>query len=499
MLNKTLKNKINYVLLPICFILVVFVSCRKNTDFITSGANFEISQDTLLFDTVFTTIGSATKRVKIYNNESDPILVDIRLKSGEQSMFRMNVDGQPGKVIEEVEIPGKDSIYVFMEVTVDPDQPLSISPYVIEDDLLISQNNSMSSMKLIAWGQNANYISKKGTISALTCDLGTVSFDDEKPYVIYGILVVDSCELIIPAGQSIHIHGGLVTSPDLVYNDGQIIIFPNGKLTVQGSQEEPVVFEGDRLEPDFSDVAGQWVGIRIFPESVGNSIEYAQIQNSIIGVIVDSSAELSIKNSIIKNTTGAGIIGVHSTIDGENLLVHSNGSYNVQLTYGGDYNFDYCTFVSSSTQREALYINNYKCTDLENDPLCVTSFELYRSNSLIRNSILYGPSKDEINIDDHTNKEVPNIMNFDFQNCIVRVDELIESENYPTFFQDCPSCITYMSGDSLFLNEDALDFSLDTMSIAEEKAISIQNIDIDILGNFRDISTPDIGCYEFNN
>jgi hypothetical protein len=479
--------------------LIGIISCRKDDNYLEGNTVIEFSQDTILFDTVFTTIGSATKIVKLFNKESSPILVDVSLGNEKTSVFRMNVNGFQGKDIKDVEIPAKDSIYIFVEVTVNPDEPLSISPFVIEDDILIKQNQNTQNIKLIAWGQNANYLSNKGEIRSLTCGNGSISFDDTKPYVIYGILIIDSCELIISAGRSIHIHGGVVVEPGLVYNDGQIIVFPDGKLTVNGTAENPVIFEGDRLDPDYSNIPGQWVGIRIWKESKDNTLSHVDIRNSIIGVLADSASSVEISNSIIQNTSSSNLIGIHADITVSNSLLHSPGLYNAQLTYGGNYLFDYTTMVNESNQREALYLNNYKCTDLENDPLCQSAVDIKPANISLRNCIVFGPSEDEINFDDYTNGEIEDVLNFDLSNCIVRVNEILGPDGYPNFFDDCKNCITYMDSDTLFRDMSLKDYRLDTMSIAENNAIAIPNITMDLLGYNRDPLTPDIGCYEFEN
>ena len=479
--------------------IVGIIACRKDDNFLEEATIIEFSQDTILFDTVFTTIGSATKIVKLFNNESSPVLLDISINNGSNSVFRMNVNGFQGNDIRDVEIPANDSIYIFVEVTVNPDEPLSLSPFVIEDDILIKQNQKSQNIKLIAWGQNANYISNKGEIRALTCNNGSISFDDTKPYVIYGILIIDSCELIIPEGRSIHVHGGVVVEPGLVYNDGQIIVFPNGKLTVNGTAENPVVFEGDRLDPDYSNIPGQWVGIRLWKESKNNSFHYVDIRNSILGVLADSASSVSISNSIIQNTSSSNIIGVNADMSITNTLLHSPGLYNAQLTYGGNYSFEYTTMVNESNQREALYLNNYRCTDLENDPLCQSSVDIKAANIEIKNSIIFGPSDDEINFDDYTNGEIENILNFDISNSIIRVDELLDPDGYPNFFDNCEDCITFMDSDTLFRDIDLKDYRLDTMSIAERKAIPNTAITTDLLGFMRDPVNPDIGCYEFEN
>ncbi|EJW99407.1 hypothetical protein EVA_12486, partial [gut metagenome] len=77
------------------------------------------STDTLSFDTVFSTIGSATKQFMIYNHNSDPLNIEsIMLASGEATGFRINVDGRKGSNFNNVGILAKDSLYVLVEVTV---------------------------------------------------------------------------------------------------------------------------------------------------------------------------------------------------------------------------------------------------------------------------------------------------------------------------------------------------------------------------------------------
>src|SRR5688572_9253026 len=116
-------------------LVVAFSSCRKDKLLTDSGTQLRFSTDTLTFDTVFTTIGSAVRSFIIYNDENKPVeLSSLRIAGGENSMFRLNVDGVPGKVFTNVRIEAKDSIYVFASVTVDPTS--GVNPFVIEDQIL---------------------------------------------------------------------------------------------------------------------------------------------------------------------------------------------------------------------------------------------------------------------------------------------------------------------------------------------------------------------------
>src|SRR5690606_30374098 len=107
--------------LIICLSVIITTnSCRKDLDFGPSSGNLEFSKDTVYLDTVFTNIGSSTYNLKVYNRSNNDISIpSIRLALGEASEYRLNVDGMPGKAFENVEILAKDSMYVFIETTID--------------------------------------------------------------------------------------------------------------------------------------------------------------------------------------------------------------------------------------------------------------------------------------------------------------------------------------------------------------------------------------------
>ena len=78
----------------------------------------------------------------------------------------------------------------------------------------------------------------------------------------------------------------------------------------------------------------------------------------------------------------------------------------------------------------------------------------------------------------------------------MRVDDLLDDNQFPDFFDHCFDCIELESSDPLFLDQSMLDFRLDTSSIAQDQAIPIPSIQFDIIGELRDMVTPDMGCYE---
>lgn len=483
--------------------LFFFCACNKENTFITdSSAKLEFSLDTLRFDTVFTELGSATRFFKVYNRHKESIkITNISVGKGSNSNFRLNVDGLPGNEASEVIVFPEDSIYVFGEVTVDPDQPISASPFIIHDEVIFETNGNTQTVTLEAWGQNANYIPSrwhKDSIVIIPCGAGgQLIWDDPKPYVVYGIVIIEQCDLIITPGTQVHVHGGITKTEDendelLIYNTGRIFIGPNGSIQANGTLEEPVIIQGDRLEEGFQEADGQWTGIIIGQNSKNNRFTHTTIKNSLLGVWVDSSAELSLKNTQIYNTTGSGVVGLHSSITAENCLFYNNGNRAVQIVYGGNYNFTYCTLASFGVDAPALSLSNGIC----DDPLCQTG-RYDHLNAYFKNSIIYGSRRDEISLSDFSDGAL-GFFNYSFVDCVVRVDELLDEPNgFPDFFDFCDPCVNATSSDALFLSPSDDDYHLDTLSIAEQKAMPIPTILLDLEGEERDTEKPDIGCFEY--
>lgn len=474
-------------------ILFIAESCRR--DEIYEGQDVEIafSVDTLRIDTVFTTIGSATRFFKVYNRRSQPILADFELKNKNNKFFRVNVDGSQGPLVKNVEIAGNDSIYIFVEVTVDPDQPLSVSPFVIEDQIDVSVNGRLFTAYLEAWGQNANYITPsngRGKGFLYSCDFGERIWNDPKPYVIYGILYVDSCKVVMPAGTRVYVHGGIVRDTNTIYNDGLLVFLKNGTLETRGTPEDPVIIQGDRLEKEFENVKSQWVGLLFWQESQNHVLEHTIIKNSIIGLRVDSLAQLSLSGCSIYNTGGPAIIGRHANIYAENCLMYDNSTYGMQLTYGGNYTFNYCTVGSYEGQNESVILTDFYTTD----PLCGPCYRVNDLNASFTNCIFAGTDKDEIGLAKFSKEDGG--FNYQFTNCAVKVNELTDPKNFPNFFDFCENCINLKNNDRVFNNQRKDDYRLDTMSVALGKGISIPTVIKDILGKPRK-PTPDLGCFEF--
>jgi hypothetical protein len=479
-------------------LLPLFLAFCQKEKFTSSPADkLEFSTDTLHFDTVFTQLGSATRYFKIYNHHNKSIRISkLYLENGTNSRFNLNVDGVSSDDLENLEIAPNDSMYVFADVTVNPTD--ISSPFVIEENVVFETNGNVQKVVLEAFGQNANYIPSRfgaGGAVGLSCNGGEIVWDDPKPYVIYGVLVIDSCTLRIAKGTRVYVHGGLGKYVDTAgitqrYNDGFIAFVGQGKLIVDGTIDAPVIFEGDRLESEFDEDPGQWTGLWLQAGTTGHSINHCIVRNSIIGIRVDSAAELTLRNTQIYNTASSGLIGIHAKITADNCLFYSNTGYGIQLEYGGEYDFTYCTVASYGVDGEALRMGNALCLD--------ATCGLFESNKLqahFQNCILFGSRTDQITLFDRMND--PTLFDYQLKNCIVRVKDLIKPTGYPDFPDHCQPCIMADGQDTIFTNISKSNFHLDTLhSIANRFAIPVPGIELDLDGKMRDGTMPDAGCFE---
>ena len=484
----------NYLLHWTVFAIAIhflFVGCFEEKFDSNVSIDIGVSLDTVRFDTVFTTVGSTTKAFVIHNNSDQNVnLSSIKVRGGENSNFRINVDGLPGLEHREIPVLANDSLYVFVEVTVDPDQPLSVSPFIINDYIEIRSGESQKDVLLEAWGQNANYFPSRdasGQLIGLSCGNGNLVWDDPKPYVVYGLLFIDSCHLIIPEGTRIYFHGGLRRNEDLIFNDGGMVFLESGRISALGSAEQPILMASDRLEDSFLDVPGQWAGIRFFRNSRDNSLNFTTIRNSIVGIRMDSSTHAVLDGVTIAHTSNIGVIGIHADLEVTNSLIYDNGPQSVALTYGGDYSFSHTTIANYENQSAALYMDNFNCLNDECSAVDLNPLKAY-----FYNSIIMGSNEDEIDISDVTEGSDAESFQVMFDHTLIRANEVLGELSE----EACSNCLQH-NGEPVFLDQPNDLYSLDTMSVARNQGIPIQNITTDILGVLRKADTPDLGCFEF--
>jgi len=317
-------------LLFIVLISSLIWSCKKD-NFNADGFGFILSEDTLKFDTVFSTAGSVTQFFLIKNESRNTLRINnIQLMGGNTSPFRMNVDGLPGTRFGEIDIEGNDSLYVFVSVNVNPNT--NQLPFIIRDSIQISSNGTVRYQQLEAWGQNARYIRGKYITE-------NTIWDKELPYVILGGVLVDTfATLEIEPGTRIYLNA-----------DAPMII--DGTLIAKGTKKDSIVFQGNRLDEPYRNFPGSWPGIIFRESSKNNLIEYAFIKNAYQGIIADqhktSVPKITVNNTIIDNIFDIGVLGVNSRFVFNNCQITNCGN-NIALIYGGNYSFTHCTVSSIS-------------------------------------------------------------------------------------------------------------------------------------------------------
>ncbi len=423
---------------------------------------------------MFTTIGSSTKTLKVYNRYKQPIIIsNIELAGGKNSKYRLNIDGMPINSTTDYELAAEDSIFIFVEVTIDPNRDEMLE----HDSIIFFTNGNMQDVDLVAFGQDVHLIN--GEV------IETQTWLTDKPYLVYNSVLVDTLHtLTIPAGANIHFH-----------KDSYLGV--KGTLIVEGTLDNEVVFQGDRLEDFYDDWAGQWGGIVLMQGSTNNYINYAIIKNATIGIVVDSpmnedAPTLFISNSYLKNHSKMGIYALQTYIVAINCVIADCGVYNAGLFWGGTYQFFNCTLSNNykwnSRSTPSLVFNNYY-KDENDDKFFKTPLVAFFSNSII-----YGSVKNEFVADAYG---IEGGMSYSFDHCLMKLD----LEHIDTSLAMFNNCVVNETPD--FVSTEEYDYHLDTVSNAVDKAnIEIINENLDYLqydidGNDRLLDgKPDIGAYE---
>jgi hypothetical protein len=489
--------------------LVIFSSCRKDFSTSLSAGKLTFSKDTVYLDTVFTNIGSSTYNLKVYNKSKKAISIPtIKLGKGENSYYRLNVDGTSGKIFENVEILAKDSIYIFIETTIDYTE---ITDPLYTDAIVFESVENVQEVQLVTLVKDAYFLypskSSEGLIETIKTGEDTngenihvngfyltdnTTFTNEKPYVIYGYCAIpENKTLTIQAGAQLHFHS----------NSG-LMVDKNASLIIEGELNNEVLIEGDRLEPQFNNIPGQWGTIWLRAGSKNNYINNTIIKNGSIGILTDSigsnsSPTLTIKNTQIYNNSYYGILGRETSIDGENIVINNSGQASLACTIGGTYNFKHSTFTNfwndSFREFPSVLINNY-FSYFDNNSAIVETRDLIAANFI--NCIIDGSNNIELIID----KVEGSMFNYSFKN------NLIKFNDYNNLYTIVPE---YDFENTSYFNENIFNGNTDFKSTQNNELIignssdAIKKADmhgtlsvpLDILGVQRS-SPGDIGAYE---
>lgn len=454
-------------LLLILSIILLLLACKKDSFITSTDAGVSISADTLHYDTVFTAVGSVTQSFKIINDNNQKLrLSSVKLMGGASSKYKMNVDGVATTEASGIEIEANDSVYVFVQVNVDPNA--NNLPFIIRDSIQVSYNGNNELVQLEAWGQNAHFFRNKEVLVNET-------WTNDLPYVIQGYLYIDINQtLTIEKGCRIYVHA-----------DAPIII--DGSLKVNGGKDtiDRVYFRGDRLDEPYKDFPAAWPGIYFRADSKDNVLNYAVIKNSFQSIAAEGPSangnpKITLNQCVIDNSYDAGIIALNSSITATNCLI-SNCGRNIAIGRGGDYEFTHCTVVSYSNnfiehKAPVLSVSNSDGTNIA--PL----------KAIFRNCIFWGEGgvhEDEVTVAKNSSDHV------EFDHNLWKVKTAPQSIVTGIINNEPPQF------DSINISKNYYDFRLTQQNSPALDSGTNNGITIDLDGNTRPAGTnPDLGCFE---
>ena len=390
-----------------CF-AALLPGCEPKEDLVQTSGRLEFDTDSVLFDTVFTTVRTVTKRLWVYNRNSGAVRTDIALAGTQNATYSLVINGDAGPGKSNVLIRGRDSLQVLVRAVVG-DNGTAARPkdFIVADQLNFLTNGNAQDVKLVAYGQNA-YFHRADIIRIDTI------WPTDKPHVIInspytqgnntfpvGVAVLNGVTLTIPAKARVYCHNGAT-----MQINGTLLVNPGftSSDTVKAGNRNLVRFQGDRLEPQFADVPGQWGGIFFTATSRNNVVRYCDIKNANFGLEVlntdlsTPSPDLRVDNTTIRNISGSnpaytsagslpgGLVNVAGKILATNCLLTNCGEYAV-LGLGGETTLNFCTvanYFQGQAQRQtpSVFFTNALST--------ATGTTKVRLDAKVLNSIIWG-------------------------------------------------------------------------------------------------------------
>ncbi|HOK26474.1 MAG TPA: choice-of-anchor Q domain-containing protein [Bacteroidales bacterium] len=459
-------------LLIITVILALVISsCEKKR--IDGPCELEFSNDTIFFDTVFTSTGSATKELRVKNTGKSRLVIDkIYLAGGSKSPFRLNIDGEPALSRNNIEIYSGDSIFIFVDVIIDP---LNSDLPVLVTDSIIFETEKTFRVILHAFGQDVILLKNNHIIRNETWNL-------QRPYLIYGDILVDTLNtLTIEEGVRI-----------LFHKNSSLTVA--GNIIVNGTVTNPVLFASDRLEKMYEDVPGQWKGIFFSYLSKGNVLNHTIIRNSTFGIrlgepdriVVSETPDIKLNCVNISHSTITDLAVYSGSIEAVNSVFSHAGKYCAYLISGGNYSFIHCTFYNrweyGIRLTPLLLISPHQS---------VPKNDAGEMNLYFLNSVVYGDLSSEIQvITDFSSQPV----NYCFDHCLIRLDTATSS-----FWKRDRFIDNIVNRNPRFIDEVTYDFRPDTLSplinAGNEQVVNTYPNDFRGATRLKD-GLPDIGAFE---
>lgn len=418
-------------------------ACTDNDSFtVSTGARLSFSEDTIRFDTLFSTVPSATQTFWVRNESSDGIrILTARLERNNQSGYRVNVDGTYlDPVGSDFEVRKGDSILVFVEVTTRENR--LEEPQLVEDNLIFTLESGVE--------QRVN--------------LRTYSWDAQKltDLVIRQDTVIESRVPIIVYGQGIRVEQGAtltLRNTEFYFHDGA------GIDALGNVMAEKCLFRGDRLDRMFSylpydRVSGQWRGINLSSSDGYNLFTDCEIRNAVDAVVCDSTT-LYLYNTVVHNSSGEGLSARHSTVVVD-YCQFSNTFGDCLGLFGCEASIQHSTLAQfypfSANRGFALHFVN---TELPMALVCT-------------NTLVTGYA-DDVVLGEVADTTV--VFDYRFADCLLRTPKVEDEERFERIIWETPKDSVQGKQHFRTVDEDNLyyDFALDSISPAFQNGIGRMN------------------------
>ncbi len=373
-----------YVLLWMLAVVAVMaaIGCHRDAVYADEhSVRLEFSEEKVTFDTVFATMGTTTRMVRVYNRTQHDIeLSAVTLKHGRASRFRLNVDGDTSLTARNVELQAGDSLHIFIQANIDPNE--SNAPFLRTDSIMFSNGQVLS---LEAYGRNAIYHRLKPTDTTWYVPIDCAGFRHDRPHVFLDpAAVLEGNTLTLQPGDELYFAAGAM-----------LVVDSLASLVAVGDADEPILFSSVRHDPWYRSLPGQWQTVWFYNFSTGNVMRHCVVENAMGGIRCYPGSKLTVANTVVRNCSDAGIIGQDATIEGDTLLVYDCLS-SLVLIGGGDYRFSRSTLANywnySTRDTTGVIISNYY-------PISATA--LY-ANDMVRarftDCIIYGNRLNEVAI-----------------------------------------------------------------------------------------------------
>ncbi len=389
----------------IAIIAVLLTACTDNDSFTTSSGNrLTFSEDTVRFDTLFSTVPSATQVFWVRNESGDGIRIrTARLERSNQSGYRVNVDGMYlDPVGSDFEVRKGDSILVFVEITTR--ETHADEPQLVEDNLIFTLESGVEqrvNLRTYSWDaiKLTNLVVSRDT-----------TIESSKPVVLYG--------------------DGITVSPEatLTLKNTTLYFHSDARLLVEGRLDaEGCLFRGDRLDHMFTNlhydrVSGQWRGIQVAKKAVGCFLTDSEVRSAWDGIVADSSTVVSLTNTIVHNNRGYGLYAADSDVQLHECQF-SNAEADCLALYGCTALVDQCTLAQF-----------YPLTANRGAALRFMPTDAHPSYLTCTNTLMTGYA-DDVMMGKASDGETSF---YQFSNCLIRTPEITGDEGFTDILWESP-------------------------------------------------------------